>query len=365
MKLSCLTFHDSLNYGAVLQTYALQTFLTGMGHDYEVINYSTPEKRKHDSLLGRNREQSLPLYLYKLAHIPQNYYKARKFRRFSDTYLHVTPRFYTMEEMREYAAGRDAILVGSDQVWNASMVREDPAYFLKFTEREKKLSYAASLGISKVTDHQREFYQDMLADFDHIAVREDSGARLVGEMTGKKAQVVLDPSLLLTKEEWTAICPPPPKDPYIFVYLTEHNPPAQAFLRKLKQQTGLPVRYVTRGYVSALRDGATRVPSPEEWVTQIMHAAYVVTSSFHGTAFAVNFRRNFFTFVNGTATQSRQKDFLRSMGLESRLNPSLEGAIPETPPDFSSVDAVLAEKRAEARSYLETALAAIAKEARP
>lgn len=360
MKVSCLTFHDSTNYGTVLQAYALQTVVSEMGHEYEIINYSTPEKRKHDTVFGRNREMSVLQYLYKLSNAPQNLYKTHLFRRFTTQHLKITRRFYAMDQLREYAADRDAILAGSDQVWNSEMVREDSAYFLKFTEPKKRASYAASLGISRVSSHQRSFYQEMLSDFERISVREPTGAQLIGEMTGKPVRVVLDPTLLLTKEEWARICLTPPKRPYIFAYILERNPQAQIFLRKLQAQTGLPVRYVTRGYVSALRDGAAWLPSPQKWVTQLMNAAYVVTSSFHGTAFSVNFQKNFFTFVNGDPTDSRQTDFLRSMGLYGRLNPDYTGVISLTSPDFQQAKTVLAEERIASKAWLKNALLEIA-----
>lgn len=362
MKVSCLTFHDSSNYGTVLQAYALQTVVTRMGHDYEIINYSNAEKRKHDTLLGRNRELSLPFYLYKLLNVPQNFCKQLKFQRFRQNYLHTTPRFYSFEELRQYAAYRDAIMVGSDQVWNYWMIRMDPAYFLKFTDPAKKIAYAASIGISKVTAEEEKFYQEMLSDFDRIAVREQTAAQLIGEMTSKHAQVVLDPTLLLTREDWKTIAAPSLKKPYIFAYILEHNPPAQAFLKKLQKQTGLPVRYVSRGIISALRDGATRIPSPQEWISQMLYAKYVVTSSFHGTAFATNFHKTFFTLIEGDATQSRQVDFLRSTGLESRLNPSFSGEISLETPDFSMADKFLKEKRIEAETYLKKSLAAVREE---
>lgn len=360
MKVSCLTFHDSTNYGTVLQAYALQTVVTGMGHEYEIINYSTPEKRKHDTVFGYNRELSFPFYLYKLANAPQNLYKTHLFRQFTQQYLKVTPRFYTMDQLREYAVGRDVILAGSDQVWNSEMVREDPAYFLKFTEPKKRAAYAASLGISTISAHQRGFYQEMLSDFERISVREPTGAQLIRETTGKTAQVVLDPTLLLTKEEWIQICLLSPAKPYIFAYILEHNPEAQVFLRKLQRQTGLPVRYVTRGYVSALRDGATWLPSPREWVTYLMNAAYVVTSSFHGTAFSVNFQKTFFTFVNRDSTNSRQTDFLRTMGLYGRLNPDCAEEISLLSPDFQQAEAALKEQRIVSKAWLREALEGIA-----
>lgn len=347
-----------------MQTYALQTVLTDMGHEYEVINYSNKEKHKFDSLLRVPQGKSWKDHLLKLSDFPYLAYKKWLFFRFSNRYLHKTPRFYTMEQLRAYAAGRDAVLVGSDQVWNPSMVRYDPAYFLKFTEPSKKIAYAASLGISSAAGAEQIFLQEMLSDFGPVAVREETGARLVEEITGKPAQVVLDPTLLLNREEWETICPPPPQKPYIFAYILGSSPCAIGFLKKLQAQTGLEVRFVSQGWISALQDGATRVPSPAQWVTQMMHAEYVVTTSFHGTAFSVNFRRRFFSFVEGKygeGQNSRLSDFLRWMGLENRLNPSMEGDIPTTLPDYTKAEAILAEKRAEARAYLEQALASVSK----
>lgn len=359
MKISCLTFHDSSNYGTVMQAYALQTIVTRMGHDYEIINYSNAEKRKHDTLLGRNQEQSLPDYLYKLANLPQNYYKQRLFDRFRQEFCRISPRFYTPDALCEYAAGRDAVLVGSDQVWNYEMIRHDPAYFLKFTEPNKRVAYAASIGFSKLPEPEQEFYREMLSDFDHIAVREASAAQLIHDIIGKSTQVVLDPTLLLTRDDWSEIAAEPPTKPYIFAYILDHSAKAQAFLKKLQKQTGLPIRYVSRGIVSALRDGATRVPSPQEWLAQIMHAEYVVTNSFHGTAFSTNFHKTFFTIVENDATQSRQKDFLHAAGLESRLNPSYPDEIPLDIPNFAQADAYLQQKRTEAVAYLAASFDAV------
>lgn len=356
MKLSCLTFHDSMNYGTVLQAYALQTTLENMGHEYEIIHYSNAEKRKHDSLLGRNREQSIFSYLYKLSGYPLYLIKYHMFRNFRQKYLHLTPRFHTMEELARYADGRDGILVGSDQVWNYWMIRNDPAYFLKFTQPKKRMAYAASIGVSEIPASEQSFYREMLRDFDRIGVREETAARLVWELSGKSSQVVLDPTLLLTQQDWQNICLPAPEKPYIFVYILEHNLPAQKVLRQLQKQTGLPVKYVTRGYVSALRDGATHLPSPQQWVTELMHAKYVVTSSFHGTAFCVNFNKTFFTCIKGDTTQSRQQDFLRMLGLESRFNPTWDGELSLEAPDFTQSNAILKEKRAQARAFLEASL---------
>lgn len=359
IKISCLTFHDSSNYGAVLQAYALQTYCTKLGHNYEIINYSNTEKHKFDSVFGRNKELPLFAYIYKLIQFPYHMYKKSKFKNFSNRYLNVSKQLINFEQLIDYGKTRDAIIAGSDQVWNISMIREDPAYFLAFTAPEKRISYAASLGVSVLNKRQKDFYSNMLSDFTSISVREEAGKDIVLQTSGKDAQVVLDPTLLLLKEDWNKIAVSKEKGKYIFAYILRHDSEIQKFLAKLKKQTGLPVIYVSRGYVSAVRDGATAVPSPERWVGLIMNAAYVVTTSFHGTAFSVNFHRNFYTFVKGKVTEdtnSRQVGLLKSLGLESRLNPNGPGKICLEPPDFTKADQILASKRLEAKEFLEDAL---------
>lgn len=359
IKISCLTFHDSSNYGAVLQAYALQTYCLKYGYEYEIINYSNIEKHKFDSVFGRNKELPLLAYIYKLIQFPYHMFKKKQFKNFSNRYLNVSKHLMTFEQLSDYAKTRDAIIVGSDQVWNISMVREDPAYFLAFTVPKKRISYAASLGVSVLNEYQKKFYSDMLSEFSSISVREEVGRDIVLQTSGKDAQVVLDPTLLLAKEDWNKIAVSEKVGKYIFAYILHHDPEVQDFLFKLKKQTGLPVIYVSRGYISAIRDGATAVPSPEKWVGLMMNAAYVVTTSFHGTAFAVNFHRNFYTFVKGKITDntnSRQIGFLKALGLENRLNPNSSGKICLEPPDFTKADRMLDTKRIEAKEFLESAL---------
>ncbi|MCI8420514.1 MAG: polysaccharide pyruvyl transferase family protein [Oscillospiraceae bacterium] len=359
IKISCLTFHDSLNYGAVLQAYALQTYCIKNGYEYEIINYSNVEKHKFDSVFGRNKELPLLVYFYKLLQFPYHMYKKHKFKNFSKKYLHVSKRYKLYQQLKDYAKTRDAILVGSDQVWNISMVREDPIYFLDFADANKRISYAASLGLAVLNESQRQFYSKMLSDFEHISVREETGKEIVLQASGKNAQVVVDPTLLLSKKDWKKIAVYRKPGKYIFAYILRHDPEVQIFLEKLKKQTGLPVIYVSRGYISAVRDKATAVPSPQKWVGLIMDATYVVTTSFHGTAFSVNFHRNFYTFVKGKITDdtnSRQVGFLKSLGLENRLNPEALEEICLDPPDYTMADQVLASKRMEARQFLESAL---------
>ena len=358
MKIACLTFHNSSNYGAVLQTYALQESVTSLGHNYYIINYSNSEKRKFDSIFGKNKESCMLIYLYKLISSPFNAYIKRKFIMFTDKYLNVTSLYRSHEELKTLNGNYDYFNCGSDQVWNAEMIRYDSAYFLSFvSNEEQRLSYAASFGKSIITEDEKAFYNKMLLNINRISVREISGKDIVKQCSGKDAQVVLDPTLLLNKDQWSKIAVVRKSTaPYILVYALRHDPIVQAFLRKLKRQTGFRIIYISRGLGSMLRDGATSIPSPEEWVGLFMNASYVVTTSFHGTAFSANFNRPFFSFIEGdknTDTNSRIVHFLKLIGLSDRLYTACPvDQIDLTVPDFDQVNEILSAKRRESLQYL-------------
>lgn len=359
MKISCLTFHDSSNYGSVLQSYALQTVLEGMGNEYQIINYSNKEKRKYDSLFRKNKEQSVVRYLGKLIDSPYNIIKRYKFRLFSNRYLNQTERIKTFRELQVYGSDKDVLIVGSDQVWNTDMIRKDPAYFLKFADGYKSVAYAASIGKSVLREDEKEFICRMIKDFNYISVREKTAAELIEQITGRRAKIVLDPSLLLDRNAWAKICVRKKKHPYIFAYVLTDTPSVQDFIKSLIKATNLHLYYVSAHFISARNKRYTSIPSPQEWITLMMNAEYVVTTSFHGTAFAVNFKKNFFTFINGRSQDSqnsRQVDFLKSVGLEERINPVFSVELLKQTLDFTQSENYLIEKRGEAKKFIKKAV---------
>ncbi len=362
MKIACITFHNSSNYGAVLQTYALKEYMTSLGHEYQIINYSNPEKLKFDSIFGRNKDLNFGGYLYKLISFPYNAYVKKKFILFSNKYLNITRMYHTHEELKTLNGEYDYFICGSDQVWNASMVRYDSAYFLSFVyNKAQKFSYAASFGKNTIAEKDVNFYSKMLSEIDRISVREKSGLNIVKKCSNKEAQVVLDPTLLLTSNQWGEIAViPNVSKPYILAYVLRHDKVVQSFLDKLKKQTGMKVIYISRGFVSMLRDGATAIPSPEEWVGLFLNASYVVTTSFHGTAFSVNFNKPFFSFIQGdvnTDTNSRIVDFLESVELDNRIyTNSSDEKIDLIVPNFEKANKKLAKYRNESKQYIKDSL---------
>lgn len=358
-KVSCLTFHNSRNYGAALQTYALYTFVTGLGYAYEVIDYANVQKRKHDTLLGKNQEMGGCLYMLKLLQFPVNLIVDRKFKRFSNRHVLKTCRMRTYKQLQEYAKGRDAIIIGSDQVWNCATIRYDRAYFLKFVAADKRVAYAPSFGITECTQEQRAFYKQMLTGMRYLSVREKSSVELLHNLGCEGAKEVLDPTLLLTKDDWEKVAISPRKKRYIFAYILRNDLQAKKFLKALKRKTGLPVYSVYRGYVPAIRDGACTIVGPEQWVGYLMHAEYVVTTSFHGTAFSINFCKAFFLFTGDDrlyGNNVRQNDLIAKFHLENRKNPKdVEEAV-KIKTDWGRVHAILDAERGNSKKWLLSAL---------
>ena len=360
MKIACLTFHNSSNYGAVLQTYALQETVKALGHDYIILNYSNAEKLKFDSLCKWNKEMSLFNYLYKLLSLPYTWTRKRKFIYFSNQYLNVSLKYKTLLDLINIGGLYDVYICGSDQVWNASMVRNDPAYFLSFVEKKKKISYAASFGSSMFSMQDELFYKENINNIDCISVREQTGVVLVKKYSNREALLVLDPTLLLNRNVWGKLITENKRGRYILTYRLSKNIEMQKFVQRLQCQTGLKVIGISRGIVPMLRENSYEIPSPQEFVTLFAHATYVVTDSFHGTAFSVNFNKIFFSFIKGNrgdSTNSRLADFLECMSLKDRLfTVCPEREINLDRPDFTGCNACMEQWRKDSISFLESSI---------
>lgn len=361
MKIACLTFHNSTNYGTVLQAYALQTICERLGFSYRIIDYSNPQKKKFDSLLKKNKEMSLFSYLFKLISFPISFYKKAKFLAFTKNYLKTTCPYNTSESLSELNRDYDAFLCGSDQIWNLDMVRFDSSYFLSFVNKDKKkVAYAASIGNIKNDTNYESIYKMYLPHFTKIAVREKSAATYLNAFSVVDVSVVLDPTLLLSKEDWCKIAVrPKQQEGYILVYVLSYDKKIVDFIKKLSSQTGLDVIYIYRNIGAMVREGAACIASPLEWLGLFKEASFVVTNSFHGTAFSVNFNKTFFSFTKGganNAENSRLYDFLEMVGLQRRLNIKAIGNIDLAPPNYSHVNKIIMEKRLESINFLRDAL---------
>jgi len=352
LKIVILTFQESSNYGALFQAYALQTKIEKLiNSKCEILNYHSTYKATQYSI---NLKKSLAVFLNKLF----SKFIINKVRKnsssFKKRYLNIAKKvFYSSEQMKELSGQYDLFFCGSDQVWNAINTGEDSTYFLDFVKDiNKKVAYAPSIALPEIPENLIDFYKKNINGFMFLSVREESGAKLIEELTDKKAEVVLDPTLLLNQDEWLSISKPINyKKPYIFVYYISYLPQLINFAKKLSKETGLQVILPLRTVRDYFTGFNCKIISPEHFIDSIANAEYVVTNSFHGIAFSVNFKKEFFSFG---------KDFLKLIKLQDRFidNNFLDNEILQNyiKINYSKVSQILDSEKKKSIEFIKSAL---------
>jgi len=336
MKVGIITFHKVNNYGAVLQAYALQKTIQKLGCQCDIIDYG--RKNLRDVLLWQENKlkcflKGVPdrqgysnvefLNMFLTTMFFNNKVVANKFGIFRSRLA--KSRSVNSDTVKELNKDYDLFISGSDQVWNCGRVILDKAYFLDFVgQNEKKGSYAASFGINEIPDKYVDDYKSLLSEYKYLAVRETAGAGIIKRLIDRDAKVVLDPTLLLDKEEWLDVIGKKQKKKDIIVlYMLEYSENLLKFAKGLSKATNCPIRLLNKPYNHKLEEECRTDVGPIEWLEEIHDAKYVVTNSFHGVAFSINFNKNFYVEIAEErirgAMGSRIKSILKTFGLEERL----------------------------------------------
>ena len=352
MKIGILTFHRAINYGASLQAYALTKKMNEMGYEAEIVDYRNPHIENMFHNFSINKINSPKKTVSFFLGFTKNARKKRLFKKF----WKMTPTskmiFMTSNQLKN--ANYDMFVTGSDQVWNPDCTKYDKTYFLDFAENSKKNAYAASFGVSVIDEKYRADFNKLLGSFQNISVRETRGAEIVKDFSGRESTVVLDPTLLLNKKQWMEIASPTKysKGKYVLVYMLVNSKSLMDFALKLGKEKNLPVVCIGNGRAQVTY--ASDI-GPREFVKLFDKAEYVVTNSFHGTAFSINFNKNFFVELHNmkNSRNSRMEEVLNLFGLSGRLIINGECAEKDTAVDYSHVNAVLEQERAKSEAFLE------------
>jgi len=270
------------------------------------------------------------------------------------------------------AQAYDLIVAGSDQIWSPSQhFGFDPNYFLAFAQSfpARKISYAASFGRDLVSAEEAAQLPGLLHHFDAISVREASGVALVERSTGQRPANVPDPTLLLNS--YAELTDPTPSDPdaepYLFCYGLRSPDNIRQTAEFVASQLGCPILSPHNPHRRWIEIGQTVYPDPAEWVALVKNARFVVTNSFHGTVFALLFKKPFIVAgLTGdkASANARAIHLLRTVGLESRFAPSFSAqrtdALMATPIDWAAVDLRLADLRQAGNEFLSGQLQAVA-----
>ena len=351
-KIGTITFHRADNYGAVLQAYALQQALLAMGADTEIIDYDAPYISKGYKAIQTG---SLKAFIKSLLIYGTVSAKRKAFNRFREKFFRLSPPV-TKVKLPEMAKKYDAVITGSDQVWNAPLTNKDGAYFLDFVELGKRYSYAASFGISKIPSDDVGFYKEKLKDFHHYSTREETGARLLKELVNKDAVVDLDPVFLPSIDQWKKMIHPVKRNPYIFIYLPA--PHCIPLAQKLAKERNLDIVYIA--YDKSILHPEKNVgdtiiaASPDDFLSLIYNASCVVTGSFHATVFSAIFHKEFYAEAPARVG-SRITDVLHTLCLEDRLIINDELKV-RKPIDWKAVDERVKERRELSLKHLSESL---------
>lgn len=329
-KVEIITLHRVKNYGSVLQAYATQEFIKNLGYETEIIDYY-PERYTRSGMLKRIKDQNKYLrksgllrFVARILILPSYKVRFKTFENFLNKHLDVTPITYnTVEEINNNLPIGDIYLTGSDQVWNSGWNGGiDKAMFLDFTniEDKRKISYAASFGKSKLEDWEKEETKELLNKYDKISLREKSGVEICEDLGIKDTTNVVDPTLLLSGEEWSKIASNKfENEEYILVYNLNRNKKIDNYAKNLSKKTGLKIKYLSYQLHEFYKKGKMYCnPEVEDFLGLIKNAKYVISDSFHATAFSVNFNTEFVIVYPGKYS-TRLQSILQILGLENRV----------------------------------------------
>lgn len=374
MKISIVTFHYAHNYGAVLQAYALRTYLRRQGHDVTIENYvNENDQGKYVRKLPYPYGLTDLLRMDGLRHKLQKNLDARyarkpwnrKYARFDsfvrETLLEGKTEPMTLERLSQN--GSDAYIAGSDQIWNCYITGgPDPVYFLDFPTSAKKIFYGASNGTAQISEDIRGYVQSALHDATAISTRESGLARNMADFLEKPVVTVADPTLLLDREDYDKLLPARKTTPdaYVFAYYLSESQAMDAVAGQVARALGLPLVEL---HYYASRDRKNKHQradlGPREFLEHIRNAAFVVTNSFHGTVFSTIYQKKFYSVYD---SDERKDGYLSNLGLLSRKARGVQDVDLNRSIDYTEPCKKLRAMREQSETFLKEALESIEQE---
>lgn len=326
MNVKVITRHAPSNYGSLLQSLATMIVVKRLGHECQIIDYIRDDERGLKSILNslkRKKEWNHNLFkkfFYILSRYTGEYYAQCKFDHMRERYLELTDRCNSIEGLLALEA--DIFMTGSDQVWGpVANGNYDEVYFLSFVENKmKKIAYAASFGKTDFTSQIISDYKKLLSNYRAIAVRENTAVDLLDKIGEPCMGQVLDPTLLLTGNEWSQYIGKEIQGKYVLVYQLHNNIFFNDYAKRFAKKTGLPLIRISPSLHQFARGGKfVYLPDMTVFLSYIKNCTYLITDSFHGTAFALNFNKQFIEILPNNKTGSRNQSILQLTGLTDRI----------------------------------------------
>ena len=350
MKIGILTFHRAHNYGAVLQCYALQEVLKGMGHDVEVIDYRQPQIEQYYNHWSIMTLIKSCIKFWRLrgyiAQLLKEHHKRQIFNAFKEHFLNVRNRCDSTNIPTNY----DVYVVGSDQLFNTAITNGlDPVYSGQFKRNKssKLIGYAISSNLMSIKNIGAEAWLGIAKSFDAVSLREKTLADKIYDLSKLSFDVCVDPTILTTAETWnTMITKSEISDGYVVLYEVRRIKDDPTLLRRKTDELA-SFNNLKVVDLSSVEFGV------EDWVNYIRNARCVITSSFHASVFAILFKRPLYAFKLEDGCDYRYTDLLEYVGLCDSIK-GVDDSILEIPKvDYENILSALDEYKRHSKDFLD------------
>lgn len=329
MKVDIITRHAVANYGSLLQSYATEKTFEKLGLDAEFINYVRYDERSKNlaktQVKGKKWDKNIiTRTMYTLIQTWNYSHEYKAFEKYRKGFIKETSNLYgSIEELTKNPPKADIYCTGSDQIWGKiGQADYDLAYFLEFVKDKNKkcISYAASFGKEKINQKLEEKLPKLLDKYSYILVREDSAKEIVKKAGIDNVEQVLDPTFLLTKEEWKSLAnKKPKKSNYVLVYQLHNNKEFNKYAKEFAKKYNKKLLRITPSIYHIVRGGKLiYLPTQYEFLSYFNNADYILTDSFHATVFSIIFNKKFKNISPGE-TSTRITSILKLCGLEDRI----------------------------------------------
>lgn len=352
-KIGIITFHNVINYGAVLQAYSLQKYLSKNGYDCEIIDYLCSNFKSYYKIFKLHNKSVIGL-AKALIRMPYLYKKRQRFKNFEKKYMKLSFIKYNSNNIHYSNKIYNVFITGSDQVWNLELTGNDKNYFLDFVENNKKrISYAASIGKAQFSTENENYIKNILKYYNAISVREDEAKKYIKKITGYHVTRVLDPVFLLDEKEWLNLASYK-SDKYILLYVL-HEESAYQIAKRLSNITGLKIVCLQNNLKKYIKAEYRFIAGPTDFLTLINNAEYIVTDSFHGVAFGVIFRKNIKIILKKQLLDlnSRIQTLVEVFGLENSIvNESTNDSCLIMKTDYTNMEEKINQEITYSKQYL-------------
>lgn len=336
MKIGIITIHNSPNYGACLQAFALWKYLEMQGHDVEIIDLYRPYQREYvpsrkykpyaKSMSCKSILSSL-LRKTKIRNKSQQTFSEEAFQKFHtfNSMIRMSKPYKGIDELYANPPQYDLYISGSDQLWNPTQPYCLEPYFLTFAPREsKKISFATSIGVTYLTENVKRDFKKWLSSYDAISVREKQGKDLLESFLDREVYQVADPTFLLEPQIWESLAVfPSAEKPYVLLFALQHNQELFDYAQKIAKECDKQLLYLCQVVEFGAFENCTIINNAgiEEFIGYVANADLLITESFHGTVFSLLMgTKNFYAYISQKNNRgSRIEDLLSPFGLSDHI----------------------------------------------